>query len=254
MIKSSRQFALALDYAPQSLNFILKRNRDIPMDILRKAIEVFHLNPMYLFTGDGHFLQAEEDIVHDTSEEKVSISYVPFAAEAGYGDQLTDVQYVNELPAFSLPGDSYRYGTFRCFDVSGDSMEPSLYSGEKIVCSKVEQADWLTSIRDGYVYVIVTSRSIVVKRVENRLSEGFIQAISDNSYYESYAIQGEEIVEVWKVKEKISPFLPCPKNVRNGLHDDVESLRNTISQQSELIKELNKTMDTLLRRERMKNY
>ncbi len=255
MIKSSRQFALALEYAPQSLNFILKKNRDVPIDILRRAIEVFKFNPVFLFEGVGHFLKEKDVHTEEVVTEKRSeISYVPYAAEAGYGDQLLDVEYVRELPSFTLPGDAYKYGTFRCFDVNGDSMEPSLYSGEKIVCSKVEKTDWINNIRDNYVYVIVTSNSIVVKRVENKLSEGKLIAMSDNTFYENYEIHGEDIVEIWKVKEKISTFMPCPKNVRNGLHDEVDVLRKTIVQQSVLIKELNKTMDTLLRRERMKNY
>ncbi len=255
MVKSSRQFALALEYAPQSLNFILKRNRDVPIDILRRAIEVFKFNPVFLFEGVGHYLKDKEaPVVPDISEKRSEISYVPYAAEAGYGDQLLDVEYVSELPSFTLPGDAYRYGTFRCFDVHGDSMEPSLYSGEKIICSKVEKSDWINNIRDNYVYVIVTCNSIVVKRIENKLTEGKLIAISDNTFYEKYEIHGEDIVEIWRVKEKISTFLSCPKNVRNGLHDEVDVLRKTIVQQSELIKELNKTMDTLLRRERMKNY
>ena len=56
IIKSTRQFAQSLNYAPQSMSEILKKRRDIPIEILRKAVELFDLNPNYLFSGEGEFL------------------------------------------------------------------------------------------------------------------------------------------------------------------------------------------------------
>ena len=37
-IRSSRQFALSLDYLPQSLSEILKNRRDVTIELLRKSI------------------------------------------------------------------------------------------------------------------------------------------------------------------------------------------------------------------------
>ena len=52
-VKSSRQFAISLDYLPQSLSEILKGRRDVTIEVLRKAIHKYKLNPTYLFTGEG---------------------------------------------------------------------------------------------------------------------------------------------------------------------------------------------------------
>ena len=52
-IKSSRQFALSLDYLPQSLSEILKGRRDVTLELLRKATEMYNINPNYLFLGEG---------------------------------------------------------------------------------------------------------------------------------------------------------------------------------------------------------
>jgi transcriptional regulator with XRE-family HTH domain len=60
-IKSSRQFALELDYLPQSLSEILNGRRDVTIEVIRKAVDIYRFNPTYLFTGEGDlFLIAEK--------------------------------------------------------------------------------------------------------------------------------------------------------------------------------------------------
>jgi hypothetical protein len=52
-IKSSRQFALELDCLPQTLSEILNNRRDATIEVIRRAVERHHFNPVYLFTGEG---------------------------------------------------------------------------------------------------------------------------------------------------------------------------------------------------------
>ena len=54
-IKSSRQFALSLEYLPQSLSEILKGRRDVTIELLRKSVERYQINPVYIYTGDEMF-------------------------------------------------------------------------------------------------------------------------------------------------------------------------------------------------------
>ena len=102
IIRSSRQFALNLDYLPQSLNEILKGNREVTVDLLRKAIEVYQINPDYLFLGTGgkfknaDFDQGTDNIVHNRN----TIKYVPVSAQAGYVDQFHEIVFENELKSF----------------------------------------------------------------------------------------------------------------------------------------------------------
>ena len=44
-IKSSRQFALAVEYHPQNLNDILKGKRDVTIDLIKNASEIYKINP-----------------------------------------------------------------------------------------------------------------------------------------------------------------------------------------------------------------
>jgi len=253
-IRSSRQFALALDFLPQSLGEILKKRRDVTIELLRKAIEVFDLNPNYLFSGSGDFLKnglksENSDIltvVTDSSGDE-KIVHVPVSAQAGYGGQLHNPIYMEDLPTFTLPGDKFKMGTYRCFDISGDSMEPTLFDGDQVVCSYIEKQYW-DSLRDNYVYVIVTQNDVVIKRAKNRIKDLMhLELFSDNNYYNPYIMQLEEIKEIWYVNVKISPFMPSPSHKRNAMHPELNDLRNTINNQTSLIKNLNTTIESLMK-------
>ena len=253
-VRSSRQFALSLDYLPQSLSEILKGRRDVTIELLRKSVEVYKINPVYLYTGEGPMFMSEEDhksfrvltIVTNVQDDE-RIVHVPVPAQAGYAGDMADPTFVQDLPTFTLPDYKYKVGTHRSFDVSGDSMEPTLFEGDKVVCSFIEPTLWESSLKDNYVYVIVTRGDIVVKRVTNLIKEKKqLIAHSDNSFYDPYQINLGDIREVWYVRAKISPFLPSPQNISNLLHDEVRQLQSVIRKQSGLIENLNTMISRLL--------
>ncbi len=224
-VRSSRQFALSLDYLPQSLSEILKGRRDVTIELLRKAVEKYKINPVYIYTGEGPMFMSEESdnsfrvlTIVTNSDEDERIVHVPVPAQAGYASDMSDPTFIQELPTFTLPDYKYKVGTHRAFDVAGDSMEPTMFEGDKVVCSYLEPTLWETAIKDNYVYVIVTRADVVVKRVVNRLkAEKQLKLFSDNAYYEPYTVNIGDIREIWYVRAKISPFLPSPDNIKRYL-------------------------------------
>lgn len=253
-VRSSRQFALALDYLPQSLSEILKGRRDVTIELLRKAVEHYKINPVYIYTGEGPMFMSEEGhknfkvltIVTDPHDDE-RIVHVPVPAQAGYAGEMADPTFIQDLPTFTLPDYKYKVGTHRSFDVSGDSMEPTLFEGDKVVCSYLEPTLWENSLKNNYVYVIVTRGDVVVKRVTNLLKkEQQIKLHSDNEFYEDYRLNVGEINEIWYVRAKISPFLPSPHNLQNLMRNEVRELKGVINNQSRLIENLNSTIEKLL--------
>lgn len=253
-IRSSRQFALSLDYLPQSLSEILKSRRDVTIELLRKAIDTYKLNPVYLFTGEGPMFMKEEDhknfrvltIVTDAQNDE-RIVHVPMPAQAGYASESTDPTFIQDLPTYTLPDYKYKVGTHRSFDVSGDSMEPTLFEGDKVVCSYLEPSLWESSVKDNYVYVVVTKGDVLVKRIENQMKQNkSLLLISDNAYYEPFHMKISDIKEIWYVRAKISPFLPSPSNIKSMLRGEIDDLRKTIQQQSGIIGNLYKTIEKLV--------
>lgn len=246
-IKSTRQFAISLDFAPQSMDLILKGKRDVTIELVRKAASRYGLDANYLFAGTGPMF-VDEKVEEVVPLEGKKITYVPVSAAAGYGDQFRDPIYVADLPTFSLPDPKFRHGLHRCFDVDGDSMEPTLYRSDRVVCSHMEQQYWTSSIRDQEVYVVITHGDVLVKRVVNRIAEARVLELhSDNSYYPPRVVDVSAISEVWHVSVKISPFMPSPGHQRNALYEEITDLKKTLNYLCEESKSVNKGIEHMVR-------
>jgi transcriptional regulator with XRE-family HTH domain len=139
-------------------------------------------------------------------DEHENIEMVPVKASAGYLNGYADPEYVAALPKFYLP--MFKQGTYRAFEIKGDSMLP-LHSGTIIIGEYVE--NW-SDVKTGETYVIVSKNDgVVYKRAGNRFRENKkLKLISDNPVYEAYEINGEDIIEIWKAKGYISTHLPEP--------------------------------------------
>lgn len=255
VVRSMRQFALEVDYLPQSLSEILKERRDVTIELLRKAIERYKMNPVYIYTGKEPLFMTDEEnkslrvlTIVTNSQEDEHIVHVPAPAQGGYASQMANPTFIQDLPTFTLPDYKYKVGTHRSFDVSGDSMEPTLFEGDKVVCSFLEPTLWETAIKDGFVYVIVTNGDVLIKRTFNYLKdEKQIELQTDNSFYQPYRVNLGDIREIWYVRAKISPFLPSPQNISNILRDEMQELRKQLGNQSRMIEILNETMEKIVK-------
>lgn len=260
-VKSSRQFAMELDYLPQSLSEILNGRRDVTIEVVRKAVEIYRLNPVFLFSGEGDmFLNNSPEpadapakelrvltVVTDANDDE-RIVHVPIPAYAGYVNGYDKPVVLKSMPSFTLPDYKYKVGTHRCFDVAGDAMEPTLFEGDKIVCNYLEPMLWETAIKDSYVYVVVTKDDILVRRVVNNINaNGTLKLISDNNFYEPQVTPLSNVNEIWYVRAKISPFLPSPQRVQNLFFDEIQQLKDTLREQSKHLGSMSETISKLVR-------
>ncbi len=252
-VRSSRAFAISLDYLPQSLSEILKGRRDVTVELLRKAIDKYKMNPVYLMTGDGPMFMTEESnqsfrvltTIRTPSDDEL-IVHVPLPAHSAYAAELGDPSFVQGLPTFGLPDYKYKVGTHRSFDVPGDSMEPTLFEGDKVVCSFLEPTLWESGIKDNYAYVVVTRSDVVVRRVKNLIAESKeLELVADNNFYQSYRASLSDLREIWYVRARITPFLPSPQNIQRYVHEEMIGLKETIAQQGKMINRLSAAIDRL---------
>jgi transcriptional regulator with XRE-family HTH domain len=159
-------------------------------------------------------------------DQNENIELVPQKAAAGYLNGYADPEYLEELPKFRLPmlGTG---GTYRAFEISGDSMLP-IASGTVIVGRYVD--DW-QNIKDGTPCIVVSSKEgIVFKRVFNRLKDNAMLALhSDNPLYSPYQIDVEDVVEIWEAKAYISSTFPIADLSLNRLASIVLDLQQQVS-------------------------
>lgn len=160
-------------------------------------------------------------------DDRENIEFVPVKASAGYLNGYADPEYVKELPRFSLP--MFSQGTYRAFEIKGDSMLP-LPSGSIIIAEYVE--NW-KDIKADHTYVVVSkNEGVVYKRVGQRFKEDRgLKLISDNKAYEPYWVDVDDIIEVWKAKAYISTQLPEPRKepTLEGLSEMIAQMQKTIN-------------------------
>jgi signal peptidase I len=92
------------------------------------------------------------------------------------------------------------------FEVEGDSMYPSLRSGDYVVGESVVDC---CNIKTGHIYIMVSrAEGIVIKRVTNDpLIPGKLILNSDNEdkkLYKPFVINGPSVLECWELYKVIT--------------------------------------------------
>ena len=199
-------------------------------DLLTKDLEKNEA-PLYV---SGNNLRVLPIIVdRNTDEEQTPL--VPVKVSAGYALGYGDSDYIGELPHFNLPFPELAgQKSYRVFQIEGDSMNP-IVTGSYVICEYVQ--DWKT-IRDNHCYVVVTQEDgVVYKRLENHITDKKeIKLISDNTDYEPYYLNINQVVEVWKAVGYTTFSLPEQQPVPSGMQE----LINQVAELRKDVKSLKK--------------
>ncbi|HVU99388.1 MAG TPA: LexA family transcriptional regulator [Puia sp.] len=160
------------------------------------------------------------------------IQLVPVKAAAGYLAGYADPEFLDELNTFTLP--MLAPGSYRAFEIVGDSMLPTP-SGSVIVGEKVDD---LEDIKSNQTYVVVSrNEGIVYKRVmKNNKSRNKLTLISDNTAYQPYNVNSDDVIEVWKAQMIIS-------KANTQQRWDVNQLANLVTNLQEQVTTLKKKMN-----------
>lgn len=251
-VNSARQFALSLDFYPQSFNDILKGRREATIELLRKAIVKYDLDAQYLFTGVGS-IERKESINQISSDDNLKTPLVLVKDRSEYAEHVDSQLYINGLSQISVyypPGKGYE---FRAFEVANDDLKPSMVKGEMLVCRKMKPQDWSTKILDGFIYTFVTDHGVVIERVLNFLNDNGTVILKSNlaevNSQETLSIN--EIKEVWEVRLRITPDVPNPNNQKYRTDQRLNDVSSILEKQSESISSLHVTINRLLKQNRV---
>jgi phage repressor protein C with HTH and peptisase S24 domain len=164
-------------------------------------------------------------------ENKENIELVPQKAAAGYLNGFADPEYLEQLPKFQLPM-LPSYGTYRAFEIAGDSMLP-LQPGTIVIGRYIED---LNDVLSSNTYVLVTKKEgVVYKRVFKDDALAKFKLVSDNKIYDSFDVSFDEVMEIWEAKAYISLTFPDPEAA--GEEMSIEKLKNIVLDlQHEVIK------------------
>lgn len=205
---SQSEFAKQINISQGALSQIENEKIHLSIDTLLQICNKYNISADWLIYGiKNMYRETKLPSAAATPQSKLNsdrIVLIDVNAHADYLKNIDDKDYVKSLDAYRIPG--FKEGNFRMFEVTGDSMEPSLYNDDIVV---VEMVQDLKKMADGQICVIVTDEGIVVKRVYvfEDDNKRFVLR-SDNPKYQPYKILYKDILEAWSVKAKItSEFL-----------------------------------------------
>lgn len=129
-----------------------------------------------------------------------NISFVPVRAIAGYVNGHSDPEFFKELPQFNVP--KLAEGTFRAFEIQGDSMPP-VHDGYVVIGRYVES--W-RDLKNGQRFVLITKHhGVMFKRlVFEKKNFHQLILISDNPDYLPFSIDLVDLIEAWEIVAHIS--------------------------------------------------
>lgn len=225
-IKRSLVGAYEEGRAEPGLNYLLVMSRifDVPVDNLISENLADPDRQKELLKKDIEGKKLRVLSITIDKDDKENIQLVPQKAAAGYLNGYADPEYVSELPTFYLP--IFSNGTYRAFEISGDSMLP-IAPGSVIIGQYVE--NW-KHIKDDKTYILVTQREgIVYKRVFNQIAaKGVLSLVSDNPAYSTYEVAADDVIEAWEAKAYISTQFPEPSMSMEKLTSLVMDLKQEV--------------------------
>ena len=240
---TQQQFADAMEIKRSLIGAYEEDRAEPKYDLLKRIAEYFDLTIDEFINesinenwkpkpkSQGSNLRVLSISVDQNDDENIEL--VPVKASAGYLNGFSDPQYIQDLPKFQLPIPALRQGTFRAFEIMGDSML-HIQSGSVIIG---EYLDNWADVKQGETYIIISrSEGVVYKRAGNRFKENReLKLMSDNKIYDTYAIDSDDILEIWKAKAYISTTLPDPTP-----EPTIETLSSMMAQMQKSISQLNK--------------
>lgn len=162
------------------------------------------LNIIWLKTGVGEML-----IDTERTDKTVSISQSSISEKSRKGALIYDIdatcgtdgralEFTDEKVIGSIDAPEINPNS-QIILASGDSMQPLIYSGDRIVIRKIESWDYFNY---GQVYLIITNEYRFIKRVRKHPTdeENTIVLRSENEHYDDIALPKKEILYLYLVE------------------------------------------------------
>lgn len=207
--------------------------------VVAELMRLYQINPLWLYgESKQQYLPLPETlstlpkVIQVNQEEEEQILMVNQRASAGYPQNIHDTGWYEQLPAFNFPLPAFRNATYRGFQVEGDSMFPTFYSGDWVLAKAVSSLNEATNHK---IYVVVTRDSVVVKKLNKIVSKNFIELISLNKEYAPFTLPVSEIQELWEVTSKLTFSLD--ENLQNSM---LTQLQHSMEELKAQLKEANK--------------
>jgi transcriptional regulator with XRE-family HTH domain len=184
--------------------FQAHRIKDANKLIYEVLYKKYKINLGYLFYDDpGMFIRDTDDVkvltIAVDNQNNEIVKAVPAYAYAGYQRGFSDPEFIETLPGYDFYSEND--GTYRVFEIKGDSMYPVLSEGDFVKAKYLQPVHWRDKLRLKEVFIVVSKDGIVCKQLlDHEVESGDIRLHSFNDLYEDYTINLGDVYELWYYK------------------------------------------------------
>jgi transcriptional regulator with XRE-family HTH domain len=150
----------------------------------------------------------EYSIVSD-GNHRLTVKFVEQRAYAGYLAGWSDPVFIDTLPSTIITVKKFHTGTYRVFEVSGDSMDYNgkyaIQDGDSVIAHKVDRDLWKSKlhIRTWREWVIVHDEGIIIKHIVHHDVENCIVTCrsynEDKDIYADFDLNLDDVYELYNV-------------------------------------------------------
>ncbi|MFV0409781.1 MAG: XRE family transcriptional regulator, partial [Paracoccus sp. (in: a-proteobacteria)] len=151
----------------RTIQHYLSEQRTVSTDFLVTLTEMLGVSASWILTGNGPMMLNVDNYIVPISEDRfVPVAHFTAEASAGHGSLVQDETH-DSTYAYSrtfLDRRRLKPENLAVISVRGDSMDPDLHDGDKILidCAEVE----LDRIKDGQIFVVNFGGALFVKRIQ----------------------------------------------------------------------------------------
>ena len=210
---SCRELSVSMGASPGYINSISK---SIAPDKLGSLSAQYpDLNIAWLLTGEGSMLLSDNPkttAVPIDAPEVVYLPVVPHSARAGTlgeYEQLFADDYSRRQPVIVT---RQMHGRYICFQIEGDSMEPTLRHGDVVMARHIDRdlyKDSKLHLRSWSIWIVVTrTDGILIKEIaDHDVKGGVLTLHSLNPLYEDLTVHLSDVIDIYNVIEIVSRHL-----------------------------------------------
>jgi phage repressor protein C with HTH and peptisase S24 domain len=161
---------------------------------------------------DGNYLEGRRE--RKFEQAPLQVPLVGIKAVAGYVKGYEQVDYLDTLEKYTLPpGVNGAGAIWRYFEIDGDSMEPTLSTGDVVLATMVPPEDW-TDIKNFCVYIIHTADQLLIKRLYQKSAEEWVMISDNEEAYPQVLLRREDVLQLWMLRRHIRSRAPLPRDVK----------------------------------------
>lgn len=178
-------------------------------DVLMKICGIYtDISPEWLVTGKGEMIKNAEreqktiEISESAISETKRKGALIYDIDATCGLSGRDIEFTDEKVIGSIDAPEINPDSKIIF-ATGDSMQPLIASGDRVVIRKIESWDFFNY---GQVYLIITNEYRLIKRVRRhpKDSDNLILLRSENPDYDDIDLPKREIIHLFIVENILS--------------------------------------------------